>query len=662
MSKDTHALGLEESWGWGMIQPDATSVIIRDKRSKAYQLLTVGDARVVTDLCTDSWQGENSTILPLGSADRKSIVDTGDNWTLSDLDVAAFSYAPVPYTLERVIVGKGGGEVNNKSSRVAGTTTYLVDNRATVESIPTPKEKESGQEDWSLVKNQIFLGLLGSAVRPRKEIEPAIEVWDTAGVRFVYFSPRNMRRTKELASQMGIDVAWNCAISLRVLDEGQEDYHRMTSTYADWYENARLPHGVENVKRHLKEVDNVPLLVSLYTDVTKGTTSEMVTVFQEYSDTVLAFGLSHLSQNDGIFSAADLAVGVDILAEETCLHEPRLSQDGRVLHHQRRSSSGSYSRNSLLSEEVSFVSHIASHSCIFNLKGSCSISHLPGIVARGRASLDAVTFASLFVVTACISFALFVLFCTFSVATVVPFVPPLGSILFVQIVIPIIGLTMSMTDGDSDSMNRVPPKNDESITFAPREGRRIYLCAILRALPVAIAPQLLYLISFGELVLHFEPLLLETECSMPRNQQASENWTAVIRCDALRNYSGDARTSAGSLMLADFALCVIVSSVGFVFKTNPLKSDRPWEQNHAWAWGTIVSIILIPCYLSATLAGGVLSALPWYYYILALLAPLICLAIGELVKQKDLWHENRAVMMRRLQFETRLGMWSPKEN
>eukprot|EP00957_Ditylum_brightwellii_P072010 5473111-Ditylum_brightwellii.AAC.1 len=91
---------------------------------------------------------------------------------------------------------------------------------------------------------------------------------------------------------------------------------------------------------------------------------------------------------------------------------------------------------------------------------------------------------------------------------------------------------------------------------------------------------------------------------MPRNQQASENWTAVIRCDALRNYSGDARTSAGSLMLADFALCVIVSSVGFVFKTNPLKSDRPWEQNHAWAWGTIVSIILIPCYLSATLAGG----------------------------------------------------------
>ena len=75
---------------------------------------------------------------------------------------------------------------------------------------------------------------------------------------------------------MGIDVAWNCAISLRPLDEGTDDYYRMTSNYADWDVNAKLPHGVEDVKRHLKEVDNVPLLVSLYTDVTKKTTAEMV--------------------------------------------------------------------------------------------------------------------------------------------------------------------------------------------------------------------------------------------------------------------------------------------------------------------------------------------------------------------------------------------------
>jgi hypothetical protein len=47
-----------------------------------------------------------------------------------------------------------------------------------------------------------------------------------------------MRRQKELAAQMGIDVAWNCAISLRPLD-GEDDPHRMVSDYADWDVNAK---------------------------------------------------------------------------------------------------------------------------------------------------------------------------------------------------------------------------------------------------------------------------------------------------------------------------------------------------------------------------------------------------------------------------------------
>lgn len=128
------------------------------------------------------------------------------------------------------------------------------------------------------MKNQIFLGMLGSLVSPRKDIEAVIRQCSSSGVRFVYFSPRNMRRTKELASQMGIDVAWNCAISLRPLDDGKDDPHRMVSNYADWDVNARLPHGVENVKTHLKEVDNVPLLVSLFTDVNELTTKAMVSL------------------------------------------------------------------------------------------------------------------------------------------------------------------------------------------------------------------------------------------------------------------------------------------------------------------------------------------------------------------------------------------------
>lgn len=131
-------------------------------------------------------------------------------------------------------------------------------------------------EEWRMINNQIFLGVLGSLVVPRKEIQHLLSTLSDAGVRFVYFSPRNMRRQKELASQMGIDVAWNCAISLRPLESGEDDPHRMVSNYADWDVNAKLPHGLDNVRKHLRDVDNVPLLVSLFTDVTKETTKGMV--------------------------------------------------------------------------------------------------------------------------------------------------------------------------------------------------------------------------------------------------------------------------------------------------------------------------------------------------------------------------------------------------
>jgi hypothetical protein len=153
---------------------------------------------------------------------------------------------------------------------------YLLDNpRGEKQVVPVQKDK-GASADWSLLQNQIFLGVLGSLVTPRSETQGLLSSLRDAGVRFVYFSPRNMRGQKEIASQMGIDVAWNCAISLRPLDQGEEDPHRMITPYADWDVNAKLPHGIESVERHLRDVDNVPLLVSLFTDVTKETTEAMV--------------------------------------------------------------------------------------------------------------------------------------------------------------------------------------------------------------------------------------------------------------------------------------------------------------------------------------------------------------------------------------------------
>lgn len=51
-----------------------------------------------------------------------------------------------------------------------------------------------------------------------------------------------------------------------------------------------MPHGIANIKTHLQTVDNVPLLVSLFTDSTPHSVREMVQIFREYGEVVLTIG------------------------------------------------------------------------------------------------------------------------------------------------------------------------------------------------------------------------------------------------------------------------------------------------------------------------------------------------------------------------------------
>lgn len=88
---------------------------------------------------------------------------------------------------------------------------------------------------WSLLRQQVFLGMAASSVPVRSDVPNTKEDLTAAGVRFVYFSPRNMKRSKPVAEKIGISFDWNCAISLRDLDEAQKhDPHRHISSYADW--------------------------------------------------------------------------------------------------------------------------------------------------------------------------------------------------------------------------------------------------------------------------------------------------------------------------------------------------------------------------------------------------------------------------------------------
>ena len=373
-----------------------------------------------------------------------------------------------------------------------------------------------------------------------------------------------------------------------------------------------------------------------------------VNVFQQYHDTVLALGVSHISSNAQTFGVSDISIGIDLLKENIDIYHDKDHHQVEIM-----SKPQFYYFDSLAPNEVSFISSIATHACALTLSGSSALSHIPSILAEGRSALEAGTSAGIFIVTGHISYSLYVLCSTCTASIIVPFIPILGSVLYLLILVPMIGLSLFFTEPDSELMERVPPKNDESITFGTREQRRIYLFTLYRSLPPAIYPHILYLIALGEYFLKNETAFLAEHCFVSEAEVSDSMWVDVIRCQNLTKYSGNMKHPLGALILGEMAIGMTVLSCSFVFRTKLIKEEKPWTMSLYWKLSTLLGFIFIFVYLSLTVTNDLLLSLPWYFYLLSTLFPLLCLIWSEYVKSIYKRHEIRAERFRRLQFETR---------
>ncbi|KAH8864947.1 Transmembrane protein 94 [Schistosoma japonicum] len=82
---------------------------------------------------------------------------------------------------------------------------------------------------------------------------------------------------------------------------------------------SRLPCGIDNIRPHLENIDNVPLQVSLFTDCTPKAINQMVQIMKEYGDTVCLIGSCYSLTNYALFQQGDVAIAVKpILPYSTC--------------------------------------------------------------------------------------------------------------------------------------------------------------------------------------------------------------------------------------------------------------------------------------------------------------------------------------------------------
>lgn len=362
-------------------------------------------------------------------------------------------------------------------------------------------------------------------------------------------------------------------------------------------------------------------------------------IFQDYSDTVVSIGLSHLPTNDGIFAISDIAVGIDVL-QDSCEESATLSKQ---LYYA-----------CALPSELEFVSSIASHSCAFRFRGATSVSNISSIIEMSRASLESAIAAATFLVTGCISFSFYIFFSVCMPANAMTYFPMLGAVLYLQAILPCMSLAIAMTDGDKNNMKRVPPKNDKNTVFGRKEGYMLYSRTMLKALLPALLPQILHPIVYGELMIKLESELVSSVCPN------SAGWLDVVRCEELNDYSGNVRISSGCVVFVVFLVCILVSSAGFVHRFNPIWEHPPWSFNFVWVVALTGSVGLVSLVACLKTVSGTAAALPWEYYFIAVVAPFGCLLWTEACKRSERKVDARAEKLRRLQFETRLGAWSPR--
>lgn len=150
--------------------------------------------------------------------------------------------------------------------------------------VPTGFFQEEKQLCGELVKGQTFLCAVTFGQQPKPNAVDFIEDLSLAGIRFVYLSPNPERESKAFCERLGLEIGWNSCVLLSS-SNGEGNGYLETHDI-----KARLPRGIENIRSHIEDVDDIPLHVNLFAECSPAGTREMIKIFQEYGEVVCCVG------------------------------------------------------------------------------------------------------------------------------------------------------------------------------------------------------------------------------------------------------------------------------------------------------------------------------------------------------------------------------------
>ncbi|XP_063575007.1 transmembrane protein 94 isoform X13 [Pongo abelii] len=669
------------------------SLFIKDTTTSTEQMLSHGTADVVLEACTDFWDGAD--IYPLSGSDRKKVLDFYQRACLSGY-CSAFAYKPMNCALSSQLNGKCIELV-----QVPGQSSIF-----TMCELPStiPIKQNARRSSWSsdegigevlekedcmqALSGQIFMGMVSSQYQARLDIVRLIDGLVNACIRFVYFSLEDELKSKVFAEKMGLETGWNCHISLTpngdmpgseippsspshagslhddlnqvsrddaeglllMEEEGHSDLISFQPTDSDipsFLEDsnrAKLPRGIHQVRPHLQNIDNVPLLVPLFTDCTPETMCEMIKIMQEYGEVTCCLGSSANLRNSCLFLQSDISIALDPLYPSRCSWETF-----------GYATSTSMAQASDGPSPLQLSGQLNSLPCSLTFRREETISIIRLIEQARHATYG---------IRKCF---LFLLQCQLTLV-VIQFLsclvqlPPLLSttdILWLScFCYPLLSISLLGKPPHSSIMSMATGKNLQSI---PKKTQHYFLLCFLLKFSLTISS---CLICFG--------FTLQSFCDSSRDRNLTNCSSVMLpsnddRAPAWFEDFANGLLSAQKLTAALIVLHTVFISITHVHRTKPLWRKSPLT--NLW-WAVTVPVVLLGQVVQTAVDLQLwthrdshvhfgLEDVPLLTWLLGCLSLVLVVVTNEIVKLHEIRVRVRYQKRQKLQFETKLGMNSP---
>ncbi|XP_028825640.1 transmembrane protein 94 isoform X2 [Denticeps clupeoides] len=672
------------------------SLFVRDSTTNNVQMLSHGSADVILESCTDFWDGAD--IYPLSGSDRKKVLDFYQRACLSGY-CSAFAYKPMQVALSPQLNGKcvelAPGPTLFAGVELPGTTPIKHGSRrnswSSDEGICEGLEREDCVQALS---GQIFMGMVSSQFQARLDTVRLIDALVNACIRFVYFSMEDELRSKVFAEKMGLETGWNCHISLTPNGDGQcdgapsspsqagslhdlmqdsrdeaegpllledEGHSDLTSfqptdsdvpSFLEDCNRAKLPRGIHQVRPHLKNIDNVPLLVPLFTDCTPETMCEMMKIMQENREVTCCLGSSANFRNSCLFLQSDLSIALDPLYPSRCSWETFGYATGCTV-----------SENGDELSPLGLAGRLNSLGCSVNFHQGESVSMVK-LIEQARHMTYGIRKCFLFLLQCQLTLVIIQF-----LACLAQLPPPMNitDILWLScFCYPLLSVSFLGKPPDSSVMTVATGKNLDAI---PKKTQQYFMGCFLLKFSLTVC---VYLLGFG--------FSLQEVCFRAANLTRADNLT--LTCTHILTSSDDSASSDAPRWFNEFsnglllmqkvmscflALHTVVISLSYVHRSQPLWRRNPFS--NTW-WCLTVPVVLLGQVVQATVdyqlwrdrgvqESFTLSQVPLLVWLLVSLSTLLVVLVNEFVKLHEIRVRVRCQKRQKLQFETKLGMNSP---